>query len=112
MLRKIFIVAMGLSLTACAHQRVAERADYWRSETAKYIPVGASLEAAQTFFEQRGLKLVCCVNQLNGTAPKHYALERDVGQSIFMRHDVAILVETTPEQRVSGVAVQQWGVGF
>lgn len=112
MLNKLFALAVLLSLTACAHRTVAERTDYWRSETAQSLPVGASLEAARAFFEQRGLKLVCCMNQLNGTPPKHYALEREVEHSFLMRYDVAILVEITPDQHVAAISVQQWGIGL
>jgi hypothetical protein len=103
---------MALSLTACSHQKVEQRTAYWRAETARSLPAGTSLEAAYAFFEQRGVQLKCCLNQLNGSPPVHYATERELGQSLFTRYDLAILVETTPDRRVSKVTVQRWGIGF
>lgn len=112
MIRKTCVIAVGLLVSACAHQSTAERADYWRSETARYLPAGSSLGFAETFFAQRGLRLVCCLNQLNGTKPKRYAVERDVAQSVLMHYDVAILVDTTLNEHVSNVTVEQWGIGL
>lgn len=113
MIRKMcVVVATGLLLSACAHQGAAERVGYWRSETDRYLPAGSSLEVAEAFFARRGLRLVCCVNQLNGTQPKRYAVERDAARSVLMHYDVAILVETTPQDHVSRVTVEQWGIGL
>jgi hypothetical protein len=35
-----------------------------------------------------------------------------VAQSVITHYDVAVLVDTTPEKRVSKVTVEQWGVGL
>jgi hypothetical protein len=112
MLRTTCVVVTGLLLSACAQQGAAKRADYWRSETDRSLPAGSSLAVAEAFFAQRGLRLVCCVDKLNGTKPKRYALDRDVAQSILMHYDVAILVDTTPDEHVSSVTVEQWGIGL
>ncbi|WP_056447729.1 hypothetical protein [Massilia sp. Root335] len=110
MIRNLCIMAAALLLSGCAHHKAAERADYWRSETASHLPAGTSLDVAEKFFTDRGLQLVCCVN--NGTGFKRYAVEHDVAQSVITHYDVAILVDTTPEKRVSKVTVEQWGVGL
>jgi hypothetical protein len=112
MIRKICMIATGLMLSACSHQNVAKREAYWRSEMDHHLPTGSSLTLAEEFFSQRGLRLVCCVDNLDGTKPKRYALERDVGRSLFMHYDVAILLETTPEENVSRVTVERWGIGL
>lgn len=109
---RIFAIAMGLLLSACSHHQVEQRRTYWHAETTRFLPAGTPLEAAHAFFQQRGLQLICCLNQLNGAPPVHYATELEVGQMLLMRYDLAILVETTPDQRVSKVTVQRWGIGF
>ena len=98
-------------LGACTTSRVDERIAYWRAETAAHLPAGATRQQAEAFFAARGTTLKCCTSQPPGPQ-MHFASERNVGRLLWAEYDVAVLVAFSPEQTVTSVKVERWGVGL
>lgn len=109
-----WIIALPLSLvlagSGCTTARVDDRVAFWRAETEHFLPKGTSQQRAIDFFHARKLELACCV-RVPPQKPSYFALERNVGQMLWTKYDVAILVDFSPTGKVQDVRVQRWGVG-
>lgn len=109
--RTLPVLALALLLAACTGYRVDQRVAYWRAETAAHLPPGTTKPEAEAFFAARGVVLNCCVSERKEQW-LHVARERDVGSQLWMTYDVVVLVEFSPQQAVTRVNVQRWGVGL
>lgn len=107
----LLVLAVALPLAACTTYRVDQRMAYWRAETAAHLPPGTGKPQAEAFFAARGVALNCCVSERKDQW-LHYVRERDVGSQLWMSHDVVVLVEFSPQETVTQVRVQRWGVGL
>lgn len=110
--RSIFLsIVLLISAAGCTTARVDDRMAYWRAETERFLPVGATMQQANEFFHSHGLELTCCVSgpQLDHA---HMALERKAGRLLWTEYDVAILVDFSASQKVENVRIQRWGVGL
>jgi hypothetical protein len=109
------LVAFGFCVffvSACTMGRVTERTEFWKTETAKRLPLGTSLEDATLFFASRGVKLQCCVSGGADLSHAFMASERDVGGYGFIRYDVVVIVDFDDKNSVKQIRVQNWGVGL
>jgi hypothetical protein len=108
----LWVAAAVVLVSGCTMGRVERRMQYWQEETHKHLPVGTPLADAQTFFATRGLKLVCCLSAEPRVPKSRYASERNVGQFLWMKYNVVVLVKMSAENQVESVQVERWGVGF
>ncbi|MBC3874838.1 hypothetical protein [Undibacterium flavidum] len=112
--RRLFLsvtVLFLLALTACSTAAVNTRMQYWRDEVKLQLPIGTSKRHAEEFFATRGVKLICCVS-MSHDKKFHYINERKVASSLLMDYDVVVLLEISPEETVTSVSVQSWGIGL
>ena len=106
------LLATALVASGCSLGHVNARMAYWMSETKSHLPTGTALADAQSFFEARGLKLVCCVSGPAGAPRYYFALERRVGRFAFTEYNIAVLVALSPAQQVQSVRVERWRIGL
>jgi len=102
---------IALALTACTIGRVNKRVSYWTKETNAHVFVGTPIEDAQAYLASRGLEMHCCTSGFDNE-PAITGTERDVGRFFFTEYSVFIVVDMTPDRRVSGVQVFRVGLGL
>ena len=112
--KQLTLCMMGvfvLWLTGCSTAAVDARLNFWKTETAKQLPIGSTKAQAEAFFALRGVELKCCVKAPPGPT-FHYINERKVGHGFMIEYDVVVLVEMSSTDTVASVSVQRWGIGM
>ena len=99
------------SATGCSIGHANARVAYWTEETRVHVPVGSRLEDAQAFFASHGLQLRCCMSGPD-IDRAYSATERDIGRFVWTEYSALIVVDVSPEQRVTRVRVLRIGVGL
>jgi len=99
------------SIVSCSIGHANARVTYWTEETRLHVPVGMPIADAQAYFATQGLQLRCC---MSGPDIEHayYAMARDIGRFVFTEYAAQIVVDVSPDQRVTRVRVQRVGVGL
>jgi hypothetical protein len=102
---------LACATAGCSLGRADSRIAYWQAETRAHVPVGSRIEDAQAFFAARGLELRCC---MSGPDIEHAysATERNIGRFGWTEYSALIVVDVSPDQRVSQVRVLRTGVGL
>jgi hypothetical protein len=108
--RILVCTLLATTIAGCSLRRANKRIAYWTKETTAHIPVGTPIDEAKAFLASRGLDLRCCMS-FGDADHAYWAMERDIGQFIWMEYNAEIAIEVTPDQRVSRVRVYRIGVG-
>jgi hypothetical protein len=99
------------AIAGCSIGRADSRIAYWQAETQAHLPVGTRVEDAQAFFASRGLHLQCCMSGPN-IENAYSATEKNIGRLGWTEYSALIVVDVSPDQRVSKVRVLRIGVGL
>ncbi len=111
LLTRILVYALlAATIAGCSVGRANRRISYWTKETAAHIPVGIPISDAKAFLASRGLDLRCCMSG-GDIDDAYWATERHIGQFIWIEYNAEIVIDVTPDQRVSRVRVFRTGVG-
>jgi hypothetical protein len=101
----------GLAIAGCSVGRADARVAYWIGETRVHVPIGTRIEDAQTFFASRGLELRCCTSGPD-IEQAYSAVERNIGRFAWTEYSALIVVDVSPEGRVSRTRVLRIGAGL
>src|SRR5579863_4469810 len=93
-----------VAATGCSVGHANARVAYWTEETRLHVPIGSRVEDAQTFFGSRGLQLRCCMSGPD-VDQAYSATERNIGRFGWTEYSALIVVDISPEQRVSRIRV-------
>ena len=95
----------------CSVGQADSRIAYWQAETRAHVPVGSRIDDARAFLAARGLDLHCC---MSGPQIEHAysATERNIGRFGWIEYSALIVVDVSPDQRVSQVRVLRIGAGL
>ena len=102
---------LALVQTGCTVNHANARVAYWTEETRLHVPVGSRIEDAQGFFASRGRTLRCCMSGPD-IDQAYSAMERDIGRFAWTEYSALIVVDASPDNRVSRVRVLRVGVGL
>jgi hypothetical protein len=102
---------LALAQAGCTVNHANARVAYWTEETRLHIPIGSRIEDAQEFFASHGLQLRCC---MSGPDIDHAysAVERNIGRFAWTEYSALIVVDASPDHRVSRVRALRIGVGL
>jgi hypothetical protein len=93
----------------CTTHRANERVAYWREKARLHVPVESRIEDAQAYFASQGLELRCCMSGPD-IDQAYSAAERNIGRFAWTEYSALIVVDASPEHRVSRVRVLRVGV--
>jgi hypothetical protein len=99
------------TVAGCTVNHANVRVAYWTEEARLHVPVGSRIEDAQAFFASRGLQLRCCMSGPD-IDQAYSATERNIGRFAWTEYSALIVVDASPDHRVSRVRVLRVGVGL